>query len=107
MTPLEAYLDARADFTEASEALRGIAASLKNLARNLELRPGETCFAPFAGEPAPPLDDQMPGRRWSADFLAPATIQAAIRRRLDARIAMHEAWEGVPARLRDGLVPPA
>lgn len=90
------YARALSEFQTADEDVRRLVAQLQSFTDRLSKFPGETCFLDVDGEPHPTLDQLIPGARWHApEFPSPERIQAALRRRHDARAAC--------ARIRDQL----
>lgn len=90
------YARALSEFHHADEEVKRLVAQLQSFTDRLSKFPGETCFVDVDDEPHPPLDQLISGARWHApEFPSPERIQAALRRRHDARTTC--------ARIRDQL----
>lgn len=84
----EDYARALSEFHSADDKVKKLVAQLQSFTDRLSRFPGETCFVDVEGEPQPPLDQLIPGVRWYApEFPSPERLQAALRRRHDARAA--------------------
>lgn len=101
------YATALTELLATRDEIERLASQLETFAERMRTRPGETCFLEVEGELRPPLDELIPGARWHApEFPTPAVLQAALRRRYQAREKAVRLWEGLTPQQRGGAPKP-
>lgn len=97
------YVDALADLREADEHISKLGAQLRSFTERMLAFPNETCFDHVEGEPEPSLDQLIQGARWkAAEFPTAARLQAALRRRFEARQVALRIWADLTPFQRQG-----